>query len=269
MRTTSSIKWLIVLLLILSMTIIFLPVHWFVDKSVFTSNKLTVGSVSGYWWQRVVMHDVAIDYRGYRMRLGDVFFEYDSASLLSQYFCTKVDGTATNSEVIIQGRVCYHWADNLWSVNDASMKGTGELLAELTGLEIRGQWLADITHASLDSSYRWRHVDGEILWSNAQWYNGEQWIMLGALFSTVDTTGRQASHKSNLSADPSPSINIYTVDIDSPLAVSIRAVISHQQGISLSGYIEPYAEVSQSLSDSLQLTANRREQQRYFYDYRW
>lgn len=262
------IIWPTVVLVACLIVIGFLPVQWLLDKPVPSFGKVNMGAISGNGWQGVVLEDVSVDHRGYRVEAGNISVRYDDISLQTGSICIRAASLTTDSIISGNGIICYHWNEQSWSIYDASIKSSGQLVAELTGIALQGRLLANINHAYISSAYELYGVNGELTWDEAQWFNGEQWIVLGQLFSTVDSIPEH-QHSARSSEIKSAPIEINTMDVDSPLEVSMKTIIAMQGVTTIEGYIQPYADVAQSLIDSLQLAASSQQGQRYYYHYQW
>ncbi|MGS2718573.1 type II secretion system protein N [Eionea flava] len=262
------VVWPVSVLAICLIAVGFFPIQWLLGQSAFSFGKVNIGAVSGNGWQGYKVRDVSVDHRGYRIEAGNIRVRYADVHLLSRSICVHVRSLTTEKMMTGNGRICYHWGDQSWSISDVSIQSSGQLVAELTGIELQGQLFAHINYAHISAAHQLYNIDGEVTWNEAQWFNGEQWIALGQLLATVDSLS-ESQYVEPLLAAESPQIEINIMDIDSPLQVSIKTIIAAQGITSIEGYIQPYADIGQSLRDSLQLVASSQQGQRYYYYYQW
>lgn len=265
MKIKAALVAVVLAIGMLGVIMAWLPMHQFISKKKLNNSfkNLTLTDLSGYWWRGSIAN-AYIDHRGYRMPLGDIHWQYDWNTLLSTRWCAAIDNTKVSNVIlkraaIFNSRTCYDWLDRQISMHQVDVEIDSIVVSQLTGLETKGQWLVTISEVEWDyalPSVEIHTLYAEVVWKNAQLHNGEQWISFGEILSTIDFK------------KPS-GFELNTVNIKGPLEIDIKTIVSKRQVTSVIGYIEPYAEINRSLSDSLSLTASRKVGARYYYDYRW
>ncbi|MFT6102761.1 MAG: hypothetical protein ACJA2B_001204 [Candidatus Endobugula sp.] len=260
MKIKTMLMIVVLVAIILIVMVMLLPVNQLIPKKEHNNRieKLTFTDISGYWWSGEITN-IHVVHRGYRMYLGDVHWQYDWSTLLSARWCADINNVGLERAITFNSRACYHWIDKRASIHQTALAVDAKVVSQLTGLEAKGQWLVNISQAEwlyTLSSLEVQNLYGEAVWKNAQWHNGEQWIKLGEILSTIDSKTASV-------------FELNTIDVDGPLEIDIKTIVSQQQVTSIVGYVEPYAAITSSLSDSLSLTSSHTVGARYYYDYRW
>jgi hypothetical protein len=229
-----------------------LPASVLLDDQLASHKRVSVSSITGYWWQGE-MNDLAVDYRGYRVDLGSLRWKFDWLTLPSLRWCIQGANSASKDWVKAQLRLCYLLLERRVQMVDTVIDVDAQTLAEVSGIEIAGQWRLHITTATIENN-RLVGIYGEAIWRHAQWHNGERWFVLGDILSTFDSTQQST-------------IEVNTSDIDGPLQMELTTVFSAQQEWAVTGFIEPYGKLPVSLAESLALVSSRASGKRYYFDY--
>jgi hypothetical protein len=230
------------------------PASTLLNEQLASDKRIGFSSITGYWWQGDV-NDITFDYRGYRVDLGKLYWQWDWHTLPSSRWCIRGANSASKDLISAHFRLCYLLFENRLEMLDTVVEIDAKTIAEVSGLEVAGQWLVTISSATAENN-RWVDVYGEAVWKRAQWHNGEEWFVLGDILSTFD-------------ANQQSGIAINTTDIDGPLQVELTVMLSVQQEWTVSGFIEPYGKLPLSLADSLTLASTRVVEGRYHVDYQW
>ena len=184
----SAVTLVLIMLVVVAML---LPVSQLIPKEEINNRfkKLKLNDISGYWWRGKITN-IYVDHRGYRMSLGDMHWQYDWSTLLTARWCVEMKNVGLDRAITFDGQVCYHWLSKRVLMRQTGFSVDASVVSQLTGLETKGQWRGIISQAEWTytlSSLEMQNVYGEAVWENAQWHNGEQWIILGEILSTVDS----------------------------------------------------------------------------------
>jgi hypothetical protein len=232
--------------------ILLLPASTLLGDRLASNKRVSVSSITGYWWQGE-MNDLAIDYRGYRVDVGRLRWQFDWLTLPSLRWCMQGANSASKALIKAQVRLCYLLLERRVQVVDTVIDFDAQTLAEISGLEVAGQWRVNIATATIGNN-RLLDVYGEAIWRHAQWHNGEGWFVLGDILSTFDSTQQST-------------IEVNTTDIEGPLQMELTTVFSAQKEWAVTGFIEPYGKLPVSLAESLTLVSSRASGKRYYFDY--
>ncbi len=238
------------LLLILSLIITLLPASWVVKQLLVSPSKVQWSSVSGYWWQGKISQ-LQLTTRGYRLALGDVHWRYDWRSISEGKACVIFSQYSTNIQS--DGQLCYEHDVNHIVFNKTSINVNAHELAQLMGVEVRGD-LDGYLHYAQVSPAAIVAVDGDVAWQYAEIHNGEKWIGLQELLLTITTDV------------DSNRIEARIVDIDSPIIMDLVVAFTTNKMESIRGYIEPRSSVDASLSQTLEFFSQRQSGNRYFFE---
>jgi hypothetical protein len=232
--------------------ILLLPANSVLSDALFKHKRLSFSAITGYWWHGEV-EGLSVDYRGYRIDVGQLHWRFDWQTLASTNWC--VDGANSASQELIDThfRLCYQLVESRFQIIDSVIEIDAKTLAKVSGLEIAGQWVVNISSATIVDS-RLLDVYGEAVWTRAQWHNGESWFALGDVLSI-------------LAASEPFAINIEVSDLNSPLQIELTTTFSPQQQWAVTGFIEPYAQLPTSLAESLELMSSNVAGKRYYFNY--
>jgi hypothetical protein len=252
MKSKRGILIGIVTAVVTILCILLLPASSVLNDKLLKHKRLNFSAITGYWWYGEVKA-LSVDYRGYRIDLGQLHWRFDWQTLVSARWC--VDGANSASQELINTRfrLCYQVLESRFQIIDSVVEIDAKTLANVSGLEIAGQWLVNISSATIVDN-RLLDVSGKAVWTRAQWHNGESWFVLGDVLSIVDTN--QAS-----------TINIDMIDIKSPLQIKLTMSFPPQQQWKMNGFIEPYDDLPVSLAESLMLMSSSVSGKRYYFDY--
>jgi hypothetical protein len=239
---------------IVVVSLLLIPASKVLSDSLDKSKRVSFSAIKGYWWQGKVS-DITVDYRGYRVYVGDLHWQYDWSSFLSTRWCLQGENSASKDLISGHFRLCYLPLEHRVQIMDSAVAVDAKILAQVSGIEIQGQWLINISSAIVENS-RLLDIYGEAVWARARWHNGESWFALGEILSTFD-------------ASQSTGFEVNTTDIDGPLQVELTTTFSAQQEWAMIGFIEPYSTLPPSLIESLELLSSRAMGRRYYFDYQW
>jgi len=260
MNSKTVVRVGLVIVLIWVACMVFLPVSKMFDAEEFIDKKIRFSSVTGFWWRGVV-NDLTVDYRAHRIDFGQLSWQVDWRTLLSSRWCIKGITSASKEAISTRFSACYRLFENDFQIIDTVINVNAKTLAQVSGVEIAGQWLVNIDSITIKNN-RLVDIYGEAVWQRAQWHNGESWFALGDILSTFDTSQQSA-------------LMINTTDINGPLQVELTTLLftqQHQykqqnQQWKLKGFIEPYGQLPQSLTESLEFIASKIDGKRYYVEY--
>jgi hypothetical protein len=232
--------------------VLLLPAKSVLSGALLKHKRLSFSAITGYWWHGEV-RGLSVDYRGYRIDLGQLHWRFDWQTLISARWCVDGANSASQESISTDFRLCYQLVESRFQIMNSVVEIDAKTLAKVSGLEVAGQWVVNISSATIVNN-RLLDVYGEAVWTRAQWHNGESWFALGDVLSILDTSEPFA-------------LNVDVSDLDSPLQIELTTTFSPQQQWVVAGFIEPYGQLPSSLAESLELISSNVVGKRYYFHY--
>jgi hypothetical protein len=239
------------LLLIMSILLAFyfIPASWVVKAFFPTYTHFSYDEINRAWWNGHIKK-TSIILRGYRVLMGDVHWRYEWLSIFSGMPCV----TFYSYDVLIQsaGRLCYQLDDGRMIIRDLDFSLSAEEVAAVAGVEVIGRFEGYVEEAVVYDD-QVVLVQGNTVWKDAQWHNGEKWLSLGQLLLTATTEN--------------DSMAIHSRDVDGPITVDLTMFFQKQYLQSVIGSIHLNDTVDTSLRDTINLFTHEVQGQKYLVEY--
>jgi hypothetical protein len=227
----------------------FIPASWAVNQLSAKYSFFSYHGVNRFWWNAHIKKANVV-LRGYRVFIGDIHWRYEWASIFSANTCVHF----YSYDVLMQaeGRVCYDLVNNDFTIHDVDFFLSAEEVAAVSGVEVIGHFDGYIDEINVRNN-EVALVQGNVVWKDAQWHNGEKWLSLGQILFTAMTNGEH--------------IVVHGRDVDSPITVDLTALFKKQYIQSIVGSIDVSEASDASLRDSVDFFSSERKGQKYLVEH--
>ncbi|ODS24585.1 hypothetical protein AB835_03110 [Candidatus Endobugula sertula] len=243
----------LILLFIVLILILSLPAAWVVMRVQEQLPELSITGSSGYWWQGTA-HEVSIIYRGDTINLSDISWTFDGLSLFVVKPCIIFSTLSTVSRG--QGRLCIDLFSKKIYFHQLDMTLSAVVVADVLNVEIQGKFQALIRTLILKDN-RLVGLQGDVIWRQAKFYNGEEWLDLGILLMAVSSETKNKSMTINW-LDMENNLPFNPIDVD------VEMLFTNSQLVHIVGTVTPKNMENRSLLDTLELVSHSREGNTYF-----
>jgi hypothetical protein len=245
--------------LLFSFLVFFLtPSSWLLSQLKQQIPNLDVRSHNGSLW-RGSATQVSMVSRGYRLPIGEVSWTLDQHSLVSLTPCLDFFIQSVQSNV--NGSLCRsYFTDTIYFKRVEIKNYSATEVAALLGVEIQGKFTGKVRSLTFGAG-RLKNINSEIFWQNAEFYNGEKWLVLGELALNIKTQGHNGV-KRVLAKWSDRIVN------DSPTPLGVDVLMSFEAGKlkRVDGYIQAQHKTDASLLDTLHILSDSKVGNRYLLD---
>jgi hypothetical protein len=241
--------------IILSLVVFLTPSSWLFDQLKQQIPNLDALSHNGSLWQGSAAQ-VSMVSRGYQLPIGEVSWTLDRNSLVSLSPClTFIIQSVQNN---INGGLCFSYFSDAIYFNHINIQFfSADEVATLLGVAIQGKFTGKVHSLSFDAG-RLKNIKSEIICKDAEFYNGEKWLVLGELLLSINTQNDSGAER--VVAKWSDRL---VNDLPTPLGVDVSMSFEKGKLRRVDGYIQARHVADVSLLDSLKLLSDSKAGNRY------
>ena len=197
---------------------------------------------------------VSVVARGYRFPVGQLSWQLNlkRSSMLTPCFSIDVESESLQ----LSGLSCFNYFSKKTTVTDLHIQHMNAApVAELAGVSIDGEFSGTFNKVVLQPPQSVA-VNGNLLWQYAIIHNGEVWLELGDMTLSINTP-----------APDNISVHWNSKQPYGQLKIDIQTQFKKNALAAVSGYLEPQANPTQSLLDTLDLISRSKQGNQYLVDY--
>lgn len=247
-------KPLLVISIVVLLSTVLIPASWLGNKVTSAYSMFSYGTAERWWWNGRVKN-ASMVLRGYRVFIGDLHWQYEWLSIFSGIPCAQF--YSHDALMQTEGYVCYSLLDNTIIVRDSHFLLSADEVAAVSGAEIIGHIDGYVEEVVVrDNSLAL--IQGNIVWNDAQWHNGEKWLSLGQILFAVTTDDNNIVVHSR---------DVSSRDVNSPVMIDLTMLFQQQYIQSVTGSVSVNDTTDPSLRDTLHFLADKKQGQQYFVKY--